>query len=65
MNHDHSQHNKEATPNPHSGHEGHSMKPISEMTFWQRFKMSMTMSMGMEHGGLAGREMAKPHNYID
>lgn len=31
----------------------------SKMGFWQKFKMSMTMSMGMEHGGLAGREMAK------
>lgn len=40
-------------------HEEHVMKPISQMSFWQRFKMSMTMSMGMEHGGLAGREMAK------
>jgi Cu2+-exporting ATPase len=59
MNHDHSQHNKEVAPSEHSGHEGHTMKPIGEMTFWQRFKMSMTMSMGMEHGGLAGREMAK------
>ncbi len=59
MNHDHSQHNKEVAPTEHSGHEDHTMKPVAEMTFWQRFKMSMTMSMGMEHGGLAGREMAK------
>ena len=59
MNNDHSEHNKEVIQSEHSGHEGHSMKPVSEMTFWQRFKMSMTMSMGMEHGGLAGREMAK------
>lgn len=29
------------------------------ITFLQKFKMSMTMSMGMEHTGLAGREMAK------
>ncbi|HSW97028.1 MAG TPA: copper-translocating P-type ATPase [Candidatus Saccharimonadales bacterium] len=28
-------------------------------SFWEKFKMSMTMSMGMEHTGLAGREMAK------
>lgn len=40
-------------------HEEHKMKPVSEMTFWEKLKMSMTMSMGMEHGGLAGREMAK------
>ena len=30
--------------------------PISA---WDKFKMSMTMSMGMDHTGLAGREMAK------
>jgi len=29
------------------------------MNSWEKFKMSMTMAMGMEHGGLAGREMAK------
>ncbi|MEO6508978.1 MAG: copper-translocating P-type ATPase [Patescibacteria group bacterium] len=40
-------------------HSGHTMKPINEMSFWEKLKMSMTMSMGMEHGGLAGREMAK------
>src|SRR5713226_7864412 len=37
----------------------HSMKPASEMSRWERFKMSMTMTMGMEHTGVAGREMAK------
>ncbi|MBI3559472.1 cadmium-translocating P-type ATPase [Candidatus Gottesmanbacteria bacterium] len=30
-----------------------------KMSSWEKFKMSMTMSMGMEHTGLAGREMAK------
>lgn len=40
-------------------HGEHVMKPTSEMSFWRKFKMSMTMSMGMEHAGLAGREMAK------
>ncbi|HMS23150.1 MAG TPA: copper-translocating P-type ATPase [Candidatus Levybacteria bacterium] len=40
-------------------HEEHVMKPVAQMSFWGRLKMSMTMSMGMEHGGLAGREMAK------
>ncbi len=35
------------------------MKSMSKMSFWEKFKMSMTMAMGMEHGGLAGREMAK------
>jgi Cu2+-exporting ATPase len=28
------------------------------MSLWQKFKMSMTMTMGMDHTGLAGREMA-------
>lgn len=40
-------------------HGEHVMKPVSEMSWWEKFKMSMTMAMGMEHGGLAGREMAK------
>lgn len=39
----------------------HHMHHMSEgnMTRWQKFKMSMTMTMGMDHSGLAGREMAK------
>lgn len=41
------------------GHGDHVMKPMSQMSWWEKFKMSMTMSMGMEHTGLAGREMAK------
>ena len=40
-------------------HGGHVMGPDSKMSFWAKFKMSMTMAMGMEHTGLAGREMAK------
>lgn len=44
----------------HRGHgAGHAMKPADEMGFWEKFKMSMTMSMGMEHTGLAGQEMAR------
>lgn len=39
-------------------HHAHMMKDGS-MTRWQKFKMSMTMTMGMDHSGLAGREMAK------
>src|SRR3989344_5400170 len=35
------------------------MKPASIMPLWEKFKMSMTMTMGMEHAGIAGREMAK------
>ncbi len=40
-------------------HGGHKMKTADKMTFWEKLKMSMTMAMGMEHGGLAGREMAR------
>jgi len=40
-------------------HHEHTMKPASEMSRWERFKMSMTMEMGMEHTGVAGREMAR------
>ena len=43
----------------HMEHQTHQMKPVVEMTGWEKFKMSMTMAMGMEHTGLAGREMAK------
>ncbi|HEY4694567.1 MAG TPA: copper-translocating P-type ATPase [Candidatus Nanoarchaeia archaeon] len=43
----------------HGTHTNHEMKPSSEMSFLERFRMSMTMSMGMEHTGLAGREMAR------
>ena len=35
------------------------MKPASIMPLWEKFKVSMTMTMGMEHAGIAGREMAK------
>lgn len=57
------------TPSDHSAmdhsshtenvHDHHSMKQVAGMTFWEKLKMSMTMSMGMDHTGLAGREMAK------
>ncbi len=43
----------------HAKHMEHTMRRVEEMSFWEKTKMSMTMSMGMEHGGLAGREMAK------
>src|SRR3990167_5901326 len=43
----------------HNGHDIHQMKQAAEMNFLEKFKMSMTMAMGMEHTGLAGREMAK------
>ena len=43
----------------HKEHDMDSMKPPAKMSFWEKFKMSMAMAMGMEHTGLAGREMAK------
>ena len=42
----------------HMGHE-HEMDTSSHMSFWEKFQMSMTMTMGMDHTGLAGREMAR------
>src|SRR5256712_13452184 len=39
-------------------HHEHAMTPASHMSRWEKFKMSMTMTMGMEHTGVAGREMA-------
>jgi Cu2+-exporting ATPase len=35
------------------------IKPLRQMGFWEKMKIGMSMSMGMEHGGIAGREMAK------
>lgn len=43
----------------HSKHSNHSMSDQSKMSFWEKFKMSMSMTMGMDHTGLAGREMAQ------
>jgi len=40
-------------------HAGHTMGDASKMGFWEKFKMSMSMTMGMDHTGLAGREMAR------
>ena len=40
-------------------HAGHAMGNTSKMGFWAKFKMSMSMTMGMDHTGLAGREMAR------
>src|SRR3989344_4897704 len=51
--------NLEPSKGQTENHAEHKMKPVAEMSFWEKFKMSMTMTMGMEHGGLAGREMAK------
>ncbi len=43
----------------HNAHAGHVMGDPSKMGFWEKFKMSMSMTMGMDHTGLAGREMAR------
>lgn len=43
----------------HINHAGHTMGDMSKMGFWKKFKMSMSMIMGMDHTGLAGREMAR------
>src|SRR5881397_4021509 len=40
-------------------HHEHAMKPASKMSRREKFRMSMTMTMGMEHTGVAGREMAR------
>src|SRR5947199_320192 len=40
-------------------HHEHAMRPVSQMSCWEKFRMSMTMTMGMEHTGVAGREMAR------
>ncbi len=50
---------KEEVKTNHDIHAGHSMGDQSKMGFWQKFKMSMSMTMGMDHTGLAGREMAR------
>lgn len=44
--------------NEHVEEHAHIM-PEDKTSRWERFKMSMTMTMGMDHTGLAGREMAK------
>ncbi|MCL5435428.1 MAG: copper-translocating P-type ATPase [Patescibacteria group bacterium] len=43
----------------HGKHDMHTMRRASEMSWFEKFKMSMTMTMGMDHSGLAGREMAR------
>lgn len=42
-----------------TGHDHHAHMMSGNMSRWQKVKMSMTMTMGMDHTGLAGREMAK------
>ncbi|HRN69693.1 MAG TPA: copper-translocating P-type ATPase [Candidatus Woesebacteria bacterium] len=42
-----------------NSHMGHVMQTGVRLTWWKKFKMSMQMTMGMDHTGLAGREMAR------
>ncbi|MBI2482540.1 MAG: hypothetical protein HYV76_03215 [Candidatus Vogelbacteria bacterium] len=42
-----------------NNHSGHVMGNPSKMSFWGKFKMSMSMTMGMDHTGLAEREVAR------
>lgn len=48
MDHEHLQNHKE-----------HRLVPASRMSWQEKLKLSMTMTMGMEHTGLAGEEMAR------
>lgn len=61
MNHDGMDHSKmdHGDRSEQSSAHDHHMKPLGEMSFWEKFKMSMSMTMGMDHTGLAGRDMAK------
>ena len=43
----------------HKEHDYSAMMGNGDRSFVQRFKASMTMTMGMDHTGLSGREMAK------
>ncbi len=59
MEHSHNNGTAQTPPEfDHSQPHAHIMKE-SKMSTWKKFKMSMTMTMGMDHTGLAGREMAK------
>ncbi len=49
---------RQSTLHVHEVHHAHT-KPIREMSFWEKFIMGMTMTMGMDHTGKSGREMAK------
>lgn len=46
-------------PQVHTHSDTNKTKGSSKMSSLEKFKVSMTMVMGMEHAGLAGREMAK------
>lgn len=50
---------KHEMTNHNKDHHEQNMKPRRTMTFWEKFKMGMSMTMGMDHTGKSGREMAK------
>jgi Cu2+-exporting ATPase len=51
--------NSDQDKEPQHTHSHHEMKTERETLFWEKLKISMKMTMGMEHTGLAGREMAR------
>jgi len=58
--HSHSNHGEPTRAEQHARHDHHShLMKEGKSSLWQKFKMSMTMTMGMDHTGLTGREMAK------
>lgn len=57
--HEHHKNHEQPARKMEDEHAHHMMHDSSKMTWREKFKMSMTMTMGMEHKGLAGREMAR------
>lgn len=57
--HEHQESREQPAEKAEDEHTHHIMRDSSKMPWWEKFKMSMTMTMGMEHKGLAGREMAR------
>lgn len=56
---EHHDHHQDKKPD-HTSHNKHAHRMDGgNASLWQKFKMSMTMTMGMDHTGLAGREMAR------
>ncbi len=59
VHHEHYENHEQSAQKMENEHAHHIMKDSTKMTWFEKFKMSMTMTMGMEHKGLAGREMAR------
>lgn len=51
-------HHHETNHHDHEHHKHDHHSDMQNLSRWKKFKMSMTMSMGMDHTGIAGREMA-------